>query len=259
MEISIKNIKPVKYSFIYNKKSLYKKKILFETNDKGKLNFKLDNESENLELIFRNESFISSISKDPLIFTPVKYIYDKELNIYIVKNKKNIKLQWSKFKEKYRNKMNSAILQVLERLYFHVPLGLEYEFLSNGCYMPYFLNIYDKLINEDAIFNGMSWVHSPLGLPLKIDYQLLIQEKNTISFKGTVSLDDEKFNLLLVDKSFQKKAKSYHYTKDFTIESDIYIKYSIETGYIISSSFLLKIFSEREEINEIIEFKILEI
>ena len=78
-------------------------------------------------------------------------------------------------------------------------------------------------------------------------------ESASISFitgRMTIECNEEKLDEIIKDKSFKNQAKSYHYTKDFTIDSNIQIAFDTTSGYIISSIFQLKIHSIAEEINE---------
>lgn len=257
MKIEIQETEPVDYNFAYKKDSFYKTKALLKTKSNGKFNLKINTDT-NLELVFKSKIHNNTISNDPLVFSPVKLNYDVESNLYFIKNKEHIRQQWDRYKEKYRNKSNLATLLLFERLYFYIPLGLEYDLLSNGAYLPFFLNIYDQELQSDTVYAGMNWVHSPLNLPLKINYEFDYQRENVTYFGGQVILDDQKLAKLIADKHFQKHLKPYHYTKDFTIESDVKIAYNTETGYIISSLFWLKIYSKAEEINEEIEFEVVQ-
>lgn len=250
MDIELKNIEPIKYKFNYKKITTYKEKSLLNSKCEGRFNLKIDNFDDNLEMVFKNEYYNNYTSNDPLVFTPVRLNYDTESNIFYIKNKEHIRQIWNKHKEKHRNKGNISVLSLFERLYFHIPLGLEYDLMSNGSYIPFFINLYNKKFDKETIFQGMDWVHSPLHLPLKTSYQFDVQKGKIIYFKGYVKLNDEKLDEIIKDKSFKNQAKSYHYTKDFTIDSNIQIAIDSESGYIISSIFQLKIHSIAEEINE---------
>jgi hypothetical protein len=188
-----------------------------------------------------------------LIFSPVQFELDEEKNLFQITNKKLLKVQWNKYKEKNRSGKNNAFLFLYERLYFKIDLGMEYDLMSNSAHLPFFVDIYDKDLEVGSVIDGMSWVHTPLGLPLKIEYvvdQINIQE---LTLKGVVSLDEESLIKLIADKQFQQQAKSYHYTRDFTISSDLKSIYDMTTGYLKFSSLKLKIYSEHEEINESVD------
>lgn len=257
MKIELQEVEPIDYNFDYKKDTVYKTKSLLNTKSNGKFSLKMSTD-EDLELIFKSKFYNNNILNNPLIFSPVRLKYNLESNLFFIKNKEHLRQQWDKHKEKFRNKSNLATILIFERLYFYIPLGLEYDLLSNGCYLPFFLNIYHQEIKPESVYKGMDWVHTPLNLPLKINYQFNDQKENIISFKGQVILDEEKLAQIILDKNFQKHMKPYHYTKDFTIESDVQIAYNMENGYIISSIFWLKIFSKSEEINEEIEFKVVQ-
>lgn len=131
-------------------------------------------------MVFKNEYYNNYTSNDPLVFTPVRLNYDTESNIFYIKNKEHIRQIWNKHKEKHRNKGNISVLSLFERLYFHIPLGLEYDLMSNGSYIPFFINLYNKKFDKETIFQVWIAVHSPFHLPLKTSYQFDVQKENNI-------------------------------------------------------------------------------
>ncbi|WP_367866938.1 hypothetical protein [Pedobacter sp. WC2423] len=255
MEITLKTIDPVKYQFAYKKNTVYKTKTLVNTIGNGKFSFFLESTEKGLELVFRNEFYTNNTSKDPLVFSPVKLIYHPDGNLFLIKNRENLKIQWSKYKEKYRNAENLSVLMTFERLYFHTPLGLEYELASNGAYVPFLLYVYYTDLKEDTILRGMDWVHTPLNLPLRIDYQAGGTKGDIIYILGVISLDEEMLTKVIADKNFQSRAKPYHYSRNFQIQSEIKIAYDLNTGYIHSAVFRLKISGKEEQIIEEIDYE----
>lgn len=253
MELKIIENHSESYDFKYRKTSLYQNKKILELNSNGRFLLKI-NDKESLELIFENEQ-TSSISQK-LIFTPVKFQFKKEDNIYLIKNKEFLKNQWEKYKNKVRNNKNTPLLFLYEQIYFKIPMGLEYDLLSNGAYVPFFLNPYNDILEDDLVIKGMSWIHYPLAIPLKIEYQVEKSDENNLYLNGNISLDEELLAKVILDKNFQKQAKSYHYTKDFTITSEVISVYNIKNGYIESTILWLKIFSENEKIDEILQLEV---
>lgn len=255
MIITLKEGLSIPYRFKFFKRCLYKEKKLSEVKSNGEFLLSMSN-TDGLELQFKNKSYLTSTTKDPLIFSPVKLSYHTESNVFFIKNKEHLKMQWDKHKEKYRNSKNLSMILVIERLYFHVLLGLEYDLLSSGSYAPFFSDVYNKEINEDTVLKGMNWVSNPLSIPVKISYELSKYRNNIIFLTGVVSMDEENLARLITDKNFQQHAKSYHYTKNFTIESDIKVVYDLETGYLLSSVFMIKIDGKEEGIEEEISFEL---
>ena len=254
MELNITENHSESYDFKYRKTSSYQNKKIIELNNDGGFSLRLK-ENENFELCFESERFSSTI-KQNLIFSPIKFELQKEDNIYLIKNKEFLKTQWEKYKNKVRNNKNTPLLFLYEQLYFKITLGLEYDLLSNGAYIPFFLNPYNTIIDYDLVIKGMSWVHNPLAIPLKIEYQIEKINENNLLLKGNISLDEELLAKVILDKNFQKQAKSYHYTKDFTIASEIISVYNIKSGYIESTILWLKIFSENEKIDEVLQSEV---
>jgi hypothetical protein len=255
MIITLKEGLSVPYRFKFFKRCIYKEKKLAEVKSNGEFLLSMNN-TDGLELQFKNKSYLTSTTKDPLIFSPVKLNYNTESNVFFIKNKEHLKMQWDKHKEKYRNSKNLSVILVIERLYFHVLLGLEYDLLSSGSYIPFFSDLYNQEINEDTVLRGMNWVSNPLSIPVKVSYELSKYRDNIIFLTGLVSLDEENLTKLIADKNFQKQAKSYHYTRNFTITSDIKVAYDLETGYLLSSEFLIKVKGEEEGIDEEVSFEV---
>ncbi|MFV0531916.1 MAG: hypothetical protein ACK5MD_10835 [Flavobacteriales bacterium] len=255
MEINVISDYSKEYEFKYEKTSFYKGKKISEVKSNSIFSLKLKF-IDQLQMIF--ESKKSEYNRQKLVFTPIQFQYDPNVNLFLIKNKDLIRVQWNKFKESNRSSKNNAFLFLYEQLYFKIALGLEYDLLSNGAYLPFFVNIYNKDLFYGAVFSGMSWVHTPLSLPLKIDYIVEKMNEAHIIFQGTITLDEALLIRLLADKGFQKKAKPYHYNKNFSISSDIISTYDIETGYLKTSSFLMKIYSEEEGIDESINSYVVE-
>lgn len=245
------NIKPDSqelYKSEYSKNTLYKNNKLSELKSRNTFSLNL-NLNENLQMIFTNKDLTDDTSNN-LIFSPVQFELNEKKNFFEITNKKLLKVQWNKFKEKNRNGKNNTFLFLYERLYFKMDFGMEYDLLSNGSHLPFFVNIYNKELEVGTVIDGMSWVHAPLGLPLKIEYVVELINDMDLTLRGTVSLDEDTLTKLIADKQFQQKAKPYHYTKNFTILSDIKSVYNARTGYLKYSTLSLTISGVEEEVNE---------
>ncbi|MFP3596923.1 hypothetical protein [Chryseobacterium sp. SIMBA_029] len=250
MELNITREHSQEYEFKYQKTSVYKSKKTTAVKSEGTFLLKLDFE-EDFYMTFHSKKYVSD-AKRKLVFSPIKFKYDFDSNVFLIKNRDFLKIHWNKFKEANRSNKSNTMLYLYEQLYFRIPLGLEYDLLSNGAYFPFFANTYKKHFEIGDIISGMSWVHTPLSLPFKIDYVVESISETEINLYGIIYLDDENLIRLLADKKFQKHAKPYHYSKDFSIVSDIKSIYDVNTGYLKFSNFSLKIFSENEEIDEFV-------
>lgn len=240
------------YRSEYIKNSQYKNNKLsnLKSVNSFTLNIKKD---QKLEYIFTNKDTIDE-RLNMLIFSPVQLEMNEEKNLFQISNKKLLKVQWNKYKEKNRSGKNNTFLFLYERLYFKIDLGMEYDLMSNSSHLSFFVDIYDKDLSVGTVIEGMSWVHTPLGLPLKIEYVVEQINEQELILRGVVSLDEDNLTKLMADKQFQQQyAKPYHYTRDFSIHSAIKSIYDVKKGYLKYSNISLKIISEKEEINESLE------
>lgn len=251
MLISIKPGSQELYRSEYAKQTFYKNGKLSDLKSQNSFSLNLHQE-EKLQMTFTSKDSTDD-TLSSLTFSPVQFELDEKKNTFEITNKKLLKVQWNKFKEKNRSGKNNTFLFLYEKLYFKMQSGMEYDLLSNGSHLPFFVNIYNKDLEVGAVIDGMSWVHTPLGLPLKIEYAVELVNDLELTLRGTVSLDEETLTKLIADKQFQQKAKPYHYTKNFSITSDIKSIYDVRTGYLKFSKFSLKILSAEEEINEQID------
>lgn len=254
MVVKIRNNSEQLYRSEFNKNSIYKNNKLSNLKSLNSFSFVLQ-QDEKLHLDFVSKDSIDERA-NMLIFTPVHFELDANKNIFQITNKKLLKVQWNKYKEKNRSGKNNTFLFLYEKLYFKVDLGMEYDLMSNSAHLPFFVNIYDQDLEVGSVIEGMSWLHTPLNLPLKIEY--IVEKFNEIelTLNGVVSLDDENLVKLIADKQFQQQAKPYHFTKDFVISSDIKSVFDVRTGYLAFSSCTFKIYSEKEEINESVDSKV---
>lgn len=254
MIVNIKASSPELYRSEYFKTCIYKNNRLSDLKSTNSFSLRID-EGERLQLSFANKDSLDERA-NILIFSPVQFELDRSKNLFQISNKKNLKVQWNKYKEKNRSGKNNTFLFLYERLYFKIELGMEYDLMSNSSHLPFFVDVYGRDLGAGSVVDGMSWVHTPLGLPLKIEY--VIEEINHLemTMKGVISLDEENLTKLIADKQFQQQSKPYHYSKDFSIESEVRSVYDMHTGYLRYSDLKLKIYSEKEQINESIQSKI---
>ncbi len=247
---------PVFYKFNLLKKSTYRNKKISNIESSGVLKFQVHLKNENKEYIFHCNDYIQSGVKNPLIFNPVKWFFEKENKIFLIKSKDEIKLQWKRYKDKYRTTKNITDFLVLERLLFHTPLGFEYSTFSNGPYLPFFLDFTNVQIEKETLIKGMDFIMSPLNIPVNTTFICSDIDRNIMFLDGWISMDEDKMDLLIANKNFQTRAKSYHFSRDFQIQSKIRIAMDIETGYIHSAYFNLSIKGEDGKLEENMEYKL---
>lgn len=254
MVIKVKEDSKELYRSEYTKSTIYKNSKLSNLKSVNSFSQSI-RQSDDLVFEFINKD-IQDARENTLIFSPVQFRLDKGKNLFQIVNKKQLKVQWNKYKEKNRSGKNNTFLFLYERLYFKIDLGMEYDLMSNSSHISFFVDIYDRDLKVGDVMDGMSWVHTPLGLPLKIEY--VVKQINGVELvlDGTVSLDAEKLSQLITDKQFQQQAKPYHFTKDFMIESDVRSVFDVNTGNLRHGNFSLKIYSKPEEIDEEINSKI---
>ena len=250
---------PSKYQFAFHKKSTYKKKTLLNVDSHGSISFLRQEEKEQketLQYIFRILKYTQKNVQFPLLFTPVKWAYNTKLNITGIKNKEHHRLVWNKHRDKYRRPENMTIISAIERLYFHSPLGLEYDAFSNSIYLLFFLPLFNKDIQIETIIKGLDWHLTPLNIPVNTTYKCVDINDQHITFKGWISLDEKMLDELLRKDIFKNKAKKYHFSKDFQIDSDITLIIDCKTGLLYKADFNLDIRGEKEEVFESTNYNI---
>lgn len=249
---------PAKYPFSFTKNSVYKKKTLFNLDSKGIISLFREQEEQSEAIVqytFRSLEYIQKNVQSPLLFNPVKWIYNTGLNVAAIKNKENHRLVWNKYRDKYKNPQNQTALMAVERLYFHTPLGLEYDAFSNGTYLLFFLPL-DIGIKKETIIKGLDWLLMPINIPLNTTFKCINIDTQYITFKGWVSLDEKMLDELLRKDNFKNKAKKYHFSKDFQLESEIDLTIEVATKRLYKAEFNLKVKGEKEELYEIMNYSI---
>ncbi|WP_326983213.1 hypothetical protein VUJ46_01310 [Chryseobacterium sp. MYb264] len=254
MVLKVKEESKELYRSEYRKSTVYKNNTLSSLSSLNSFSQSI-RKKDVLEFEFVNKD-VSDDKANILIFSPVQFQLDQHKNIFRIINKKQLKVQWNKYKEKNRSSKNNTFLFLYERLYFKIDLGMEYDLISNSSHISFFVDVYHKDMEVGSSLDGMSWVHTPLALPLKIEYIIREITDQELVLDGTVSLDEDKLSQLITDKQFQQRAKPYHFTKDFTIISEIRSVFDMNTGYLKHGNFLLKIYSKQEEIAEEVDSKV---
>lgn len=236
---------PSAYTFNFSKQSSYKDKSLASFNSKGKLNFqRQETDIENVfEYIFKSIEYQQDNNNSPLLFSPVKCLYDQNKNDFEIKNKDNFKLVWERYRDKHRNKNNQVLILSLERLYFHTDKGIEFDVLSNAPYLPFFIPQPAKL-EKESILPSINWLFIPLNLPLKTTYKCQEINDDIIYLKGWVSLDEESLDSLMTKDNFKLRAKDYHFSRDFQINSDLKIKLNTKTQLLYKAEYEIRITGE---------------
>ena len=244
-------LQPIEYTFSFQKRSSYKGKSLFNIDCTGV--FTLEKEEVNTEELsfkFANLSYKSSNTNDPLLFSPVEWKYNRGLGVAAITNKKSFKPKWNRFRDKHRNQSNRVLLLVVEKLYFNTPLGMEYDTFSNGVYLPFFIDS-DGSYQVGVYYQGLDYLAMPLDIPLETIFECkTINEKET-HLEGWVTLKETNLDALLIDQGFRSKAKDYHISRDFSIDSKITVIIDTVANIIKQITFTLSIKGEQDLLEEI--------
>ena len=212
---------PVEYRFSFHKKSSYKGKSLFNIESSGTFTLeKVGANADEQNFTFTNLSYKSSNTNDPLLFSPVEWKYVRDIGIAAITNKKNFKPKWNRFRDKYRNPSNRVLLMVIEKLYFNTPLGMEHDTFSNGVYLPFFIDS-DGTYQVGMHYKGLDYLAMPLDLPLETIFECREHNEKETHLEGWVTLKEADLDRLLTDQGFRGKAKDYHISRDFSIDSKI--------------------------------------
>lgn len=227
----------VKYSFSFEKDSSYKDKTLLNVISNGKFSLlikKIDDLNKNYKFI--NLDYQQQGVKDPLVFSPIEWQYNRELNIAGIKSKENFKPIFDKYKNKYRTAANKSVFLTVEKLYFNTPLGLESDMLSNGVCILFFIN-HDNDFQKGKTYKGLNFISLPLNLPLKTTFECKSIDDQHIELEGWIDLHEENLDVLLKSQSFINHAKEYHISQDFQISSCINIKLEKLTKTVLEGKF----------------------
>lgn len=230
------------YLFSIEKISKYKKIKMPDIICKGAFNvsrIELD-ESNETEYIFRFNSFEQKGLKEPLILTPFKWIIDKETKNIQIKNKTNLMAIWKRYRDRHNKPELQASFLILERLLFHTSLGFEYYSFSYSVYQPFFIPCLKDIKNDDII-ESQDWLFMPMDIPLDTYYKVAKNTDQLIYLSGWVTLDKEKLDKLLLKEQFRRKAKEYHFSQDFTIDSKIDILIDKKSNRMLNAKFELEI------------------
>ncbi|MEN9917679.1 MAG: hypothetical protein RL662_115 [Bacteroidota bacterium] len=249
----------ITYDFIFRKKHIYKKTIELSSDTNGTINLQRK-ESEKFqdccEYLFKYKNFISKDVEDPLLFDPIIWIFNLKLNAAGINSKEDLKLLWNKYKNKYRSHDNIVKFSTLENLYFKALFGMEYMFFSNSPFLVFFINYYNMEILEGATIKGLDFLLMPMSIPVNTWYKCRKIDEKHISLDGWLTLDDDKLERLITQKQFLDKAKSYHFSKDFRLESKINVCIDIKTSALHTASFKLDINGEEGKLKEEMYYEI---
>lgn len=251
--------KPIKYNYTFQKKHIYKKIVELDSNAKAAISMvrkKSEKYDKCIEYIFKTSSFRQEGVKDPLVFDPLKWIFNLELNGAGVNSKDELKLLWNRHKDKYRHKDNMMAFMALENLYFNSLFGMEHMYFSNSPYLVFFINVFNKEIQPDTIIKGLDFLLLPMSIPVNTTYKCTKIDQTHIYLDGWLSLDEKKLEKLITQKQFKEYAKSYHYSKDFRIDSEIKICFDIGSSSLSSATFKLDINGESNKLKENTYYKI---
>ena len=109
-------------------------------------------------------------------------------------------------------------------------MGFENVGFSNGPYLTFFVNYFNKDLKKDDIFIiGHNWLSIPINLPLNITYRPTIITDRFVEFHGWITLNEKMLDDFLTNPNFRNRAMDYHFSKDFKITSDIQLQVDIET------------------------------
>ncbi|KXH84870.1 hypothetical protein [Chryseobacterium kwangjuense] len=211
----------VEYRFSFHKKSSYKGKSLFNIESSGTFTLeKVDANADEQNFTFTNLSYKSSNTNDALLFSPVEWKYVRHIGIAAITIKKNFKPKWNRFRDKYRNPSNRVLLMVIEKLYFNTPLGMEHDTFSNGVYLPFFIDS-DGTYQVGTHYKGLDYLSMTLDLPLETIFECREHNEKETYLEGWVTFKESNLDRLLADQGFRGKAKDYHISRDFSIDSKI--------------------------------------
>lgn len=249
-----------RYSFVFDKIMKRKGKEVYSVHSNGVINTvlkKFEKIDKAFEIIFNVEKYNLGGVKEPLIFNPTKWVFDIDNNISYVRSKENLKTIWERYKNKIRNNQNQAHLLVSERLFFHTPNGFENSGFSNGPYLAFFANYYNKDLQQDDLFiHHLDWLSIPSNIPLKITYRPQKITSNHVDLEGWITLNEEVLDDLLTKPAFRDRAMDYHFSKDFNIESKIILSVDIKTSFLNICDFYLEIDGAEGGIHEFMKYRI---
>ncbi len=249
-----------RYAFAFDKSMKRKNKEVYSVHSDGILNAslkKFERIENAFEINFNVEEYNLQGVKEPIVFNPTKWIFDIDHNISYVRAKENLQTIWEKYKNKNRTQRNQAQLLACERLFFHVPNGFENSGFSNGPYLSFFVNYYNKDLSLDDLYiHNLDWLSIPSNLPLKITYRPKQINESKVKMEGWVTLNEEMLDFLLTKPEFRDRAMDYHFTKDFKINSTIDLIIDIKTAFMQSYEFHLEIDGTNGGLYESMKYKI---
>lgn len=250
-----KKIESSKYNFTLEKYLEHEGEVKINIITSGSFSCDINQQVEDYTSTYRFSfhNFEQKGVKNPLIFSPIKWEYRLKENSVDIKAKTNLEAYWKRYRDKNNRKENQAHFLVFERLFFKTSRGLEDYSLSHSFYLPFFIS-YGSSIQKGDIIKGIDWLLQPLSLPMNTFYKYIGTKFNRQIFEGWVTLDKQKLDHYLTLEKFRERAKYYHYSQDFEINSKIVIEIGVDTHILSSVSFELEI--KGEDLLEKFTFKI---
>jgi hypothetical protein len=248
-----------KYSFRFYKKNAYGKNDNLYIETEGIIGLSMSQSErfeDSLEYRFTSEKFLQKDVKDPLVFSPVRWIYNTNLNVAGIHDKDNLKLIWRKYKDKHRKPHNLVTFMMLESLYFNVNLGMEYSAFSNSPYLVFFTNIFNMDVKKDTVIKGLDFILMPASIPVSTTFKCVSIDENKIELEGSITTNELALEKMLTEKKFREHARTYHYSKDFNLDSKIKVIIDSKTSSLVSADFNLEIKGEKEKLQETMNYKI---
>lgn len=237
----LENQEPIKYSFSFEKDSSYKNKTLLNVISDGKFSLSIKEIDDlNRNYKFSNLNYQQQGVKEPLIFSPIEWQYNRKLNIAGIKSKENFKPIYDRYKDKHRTPANKNVFLTVEKLYFNTPLGMESDMLSNGVCILFFINN-DSDFENGKIYKGLDFISLPLNLPMKTTFECKSIDDEYVELEGWIDLNEENLDVLLKNQSFINHAKEYHISQDFQISSSINVKLEKSTQTVLEGKYTSKI------------------
>lgn len=247
----LENQDSTKYSFSFEKESSYKNKTLLNVISNGEFSLtikEIDDLNKNYKFI--NLDYQQQGIKNPLVFSPIEWQYNRKLNIAAIKSKENFKLIFTRYKDKYRTTANKSLFLTVERLYFNTPLGLESDMLSNGVSLLFYINT-ESDFEKGKIYQGLDFISLPLNLPMKTTFECKSIDDKYVELEGWIDLNEENLDVLLKNQSFINHAKEYHISQDFQISSFINIKLEKSTQTVLEGKYNSKITGGNKLLEEV--------
>jgi len=244
----------MKYSFSLEKKFQFEGQTQLDLITEGTFDVTKEKQQDKLtSFSFVTNSFKQKKVKEPLIFSPFNWEYNNDKHSLEVMSKRDIELTWKKYRDKFISKENKITFLVLERVFFNMPKGLENYSLSHSYDLPFFIDVTNDIKVGDII-EGPSWLLIPAIIPVNTYYKCIYNSEKIV-LNGWLSVDKEKLDSYLLSEIFRSKAKNYHYSQEFNIDSKIEIHIDKKDLNLIKAIFELNIKGD-DDLSEVFKYKI---